>query len=288
MARLPADLSARLTARENRAGVVHLIGHGGLILLLGALIALRVPLWGALLPLQGICLCFLFTLQHETTHRTPFASEVLNEWVGRITGFLILQPFEWFRYFHLAHHKHTNIEGKDPELLFGAKPETSAAYAWHVSGLPYWVGMARLVVTNARGLASGSFLPARALPRIGREARVMLAGYALAGLSLFWSPLLLWVWLVPLLLGQPFLRLYLLAEHGRCAFVANMFENTRTTYTTSVVRFLAWNMPYHTEHHTFPNVPFHKLPEFHTHLRDHLKVTANGYGAFTRAYVSTL
>ena len=148
--------------------------------------------------------------------------------------------------------------------------------------------MARLVVTNARGLASGSFLPARALPRIGREARIMLAGYALAGISLFWSPLLLWVWLVPLLLGQPFLRLYLLAEHGRCAFVANMFENTRTTYTTAVVRFLAWNMPYHTEHHTFPNVPFHKLPEFHPHLRDHLKVTANGYGAFTRDYVSTL
>ncbi|WP_246694633.1 fatty acid desaturase, partial [Mesorhizobium sp. M2D.F.Ca.ET.147.01.1.1] len=72
----------------------------------------------------------------------------------------------------------------------------------------------------------------------------------------------------PALLGQPFLRLYLMAEHGRCPLVANMLENTRTTLTNWFVHKLAWNMPYHAEHHAYPGVPFHQLPEFHRLIGD--------------------
>ena len=64
-----------------------------------------------------------------------------------------------------------------------------------------------------------------------------------------------------------------------------MFENTRTTFTSRAVRALAWNMPYHTEHHTYPSVPFHRLPELHRLIEPHLRVTADGYGAFNKAYV---
>ena len=88
-----------------------------------------------------------------------------------------------------------------------------------------------------------------------------------------------------MLLGFPFLRLYLLAEHGRCPSVANMFENTRTTMTTRAVRLLAWNMPYHAEHHAWPAVPFHKLPEVHDLAAAHLKRVSPGYGAFLREYL---
>jgi fatty acid desaturase len=71
----------------------------------------------------------------------------------------------------------------------------------------------------------------------------MAAGYGLAGLTLVWTDVLLWVWLVPVLLGQPVLRLYLLAEHGDCPEVANMFENTRTTFTTRAMRFWPGTCP---------------------------------------------
>ena len=54
--------------------------------------------------------------------------------------------------------------------------------------------------------------------------------------------LLVYLWIIPLVLGQPFLRLYLMAEHGRCPHVANMLENTRTTYTTRAMRWLAWSV----------------------------------------------
>ena len=94
------------------------------------------------------------------------------------------------------------------------------------------------------------------------------------------SAVLLWLWVVPVLLGQPFLRLYLMAEHGRCAFVANMFENSRTTLTGPVIRFLAWNMPYHAEHHAYPGVPYHALPQLHERMTDTLEHDSKGYAAF--------
>ena len=210
LASLPPEAKAALTLRSDRAGLAHLAGHGGAILLCASLIAMGVPGWPLLLLVQGVLISFLFTLEHEATHKTPFASEGLNEAVGRACGFLLLLPFEWFRYFHLAHHRWTNIDGKDPELE-GGKPETRRAFVLHVSGLPYWRAQAVLLWRLARGEERAGYLPATALPRMQAEARVMLAGYGLVALSLTISPLLFWVWLLPALLGQPALRLYLLA-----------------------------------------------------------------------------
>jgi len=282
---LPAEVKADLTATSDVRGLRHLAGHAGAILLVGLLIGLRVPFWPLLLPVQGVLIVFLFTLEHECTHRTPFRTPALSDWVGRIEGLLILLPFEWFRYFHLAHHRHTNIPGRDPELAT-EKPATVAAWIWHVSGIPYWWAGARLLVRLCLGRERADYLPEGALPRVTREARVMAALYAVAALSLFASPLVLWVWWAPALIGMPALRLYLLAEHGDCPFVANMFENTRTTFTNRIVRALAWNMPYHVEHHVYPMVPFHRLADLHHLMRDELRVTADGYASFTRDYLA--
>jgi len=285
LAALDPRVKADLTRLSDRPGLVHLAGHAGAILLVGTVIAAQVPGWPMLLPVQGVLIVFLFTLEHEATHRTPFASRWLNEAVGHASGVLLLLPFTWFRYFHLAHHRWTNIAGLDPELE-GAKPATRREWLRHVSGWPYWRGMAQVTWRLATGRERAAYLPDPALPRMAREARAMLAIYALAALSLVWSPVLLWVWVVPVILGQPVLRLYLLAEHGDCPQMADMFLNTRTTFTTALVRFLAWNMPYHTEHHVFPQVPFHRLPDLHARMRAHLRVTADGYAAFTKDYLA--
>jgi len=49
-----------------------------------------------------------------------------------------------------------------------------------------------------------------------------------------------------------------------------------------VVRFFAWNMPYHAEHHALPSVPFHALPMLHRELAADLKVVSPGYLAVHR------
>ncbi len=282
LASLSPDTVAALTRRSDAAGLRHLAGHVGGIALCTVWIAQGWPLWWALLPLQGVALAFLFTLEHEATHKTPFATEALNEWAGRMAGLVLLLPFEWFRYFHLAHHRHTNIDGRDPELAdYDGRLDRWGPFLLHVSGWPYWSGMARVLWQNAMGRPQGDYLPDRAKPRLTREARWMLGIYTAALASLVVTPLVFWVWLLPVALGQPVLRLYLMAEHGRCPKVADMLDNTRTTHTSRLVRFLAWNMPYHTEHHVLPQVPFHQLPALHARLQPHLKHQTDGYVRFT-------
>ena len=39
--------------------------------------------------------------------------------------------------------------------------------------------------------------------------------------------------------------------------------NTRTVLVGPVTRLLHWNMNYHVEHHMYPTVPFHALPQLH-------------------------
>ena len=117
---------------------------------------------------------------------------------------------------------------------------------------------------------------------------LLIYGLLLSASVFAGSALLLWLWVLPALLGQPFLRLYLLAEHGRCPFVANMLENSRTTHTNALIRFVAWNMPYHAEHHAMPTVPFHQLPKLHNHTKAHLTSVSDGYASFHAGYVAAL
>ncbi|KIC39732.1 fatty acid desaturase [Leisingera sp. ANG-M7] len=285
---LPPETKAALTARSDAAGLRHLALYLAALAACTAGLALQIPFWPLLMVPQGILLVFLFTLSHECTHQTPFRSKWLNEAAGHFCAIAIALPFVWFRYFHLAHHKYTNDPQRDPELEHGGRPGTFGQWLTYLSGWGYWRAMAATLWRNAFGTINAPYLPERRHAHVQLEARALLVLYAAALLSLLASPLVLWLWIVPLLIGQPFLRAYLLAEHGLCPPVANMLENSRTTFTNRVVRFLAWNMPYHAEHHAFPNVPFHRLPAFHTFTRAHLKSTSDGYGEFTADYLRQL
>ena len=111
------------------------------------------------------------------------------------------------------------------------------------------------------------------------EARAYLTVYlAVAAVSIaVGSPAALVVWIVPWMVGQAFLRPYLLAEHTACAFTRDCLENTRTTLTWPLVRLFAWNMPYHAEHHAYPAIPFHALPRLHARVRGEIENLEPGY-----------
>lgn len=287
LASLSDEQRRALTHKANAPASVGVALHFGGVIALGTLIAMAVPFWPLLLLAHGIAIVFLFTLMHETTHRTAFSSDLANDIVARLCGMTLGMGSHWFRYFHLAHHRHTHDPNHDPELA-SPKPETMWQYVKHVSGLPIWWSTFATLFRNAAGRGHHPYVPKAGVSKVRHEARFMVLFYtALLVVSLaMGSAILLWVWIIPALLGQPFLRLYLLAEHGRCPHVANMFENTRTTFTNALVRRLAWNMPYHAEHHANPTVPFHQLPAFHALTRDHLKSVSNGYRQFNRDYVS--
>ena len=132
------------------------------------------------------------------------------------------------------------------------------------------------------------WVPAEKHRAVILEARLYLAAYALAlaGSIALETWALVWLWIVPGLFGQFFLRHYLLAEHTGCALKSDMLEMTRTIHTNVVARFLAWNMPYHTEHHAYPSVPFHALPALHAQMQPRLVHETRGYVRTLAAIVS--
>jgi fatty acid desaturase len=276
---------AQLITRSNTHGLRHLMAYCGLMAMTGCWIYFALPLWHIMLIPHGILIAFLFTLQHECTHNTPFKSIWLNSVVGHVIAFLLFQPFLWFRYFHLAYHKYTNIAGEDPELNGSEKPKTWGAFLRHLSTLEYWWAKITTLARNTLGPLNAPYIPPRKRHSLRIESGLLIVAYSVVFAL---GPIaLLWIWMVPLFIGFPVLRLYLLAEHGRCPEVEDMFLNTRTTLSTRIVRFLAWNMPYHAEHHAMPSVPFHRLPHLHSMTAAHLGQLSDGYAQFSKEYVAT-
>lgn len=272
--------------RADGPGLRRLAAHAAL---LGLSAALTLQTWGTpralpALLLHGVVLSALFCAAHESVHRTAFRTRALNDAVASICGLLLLLPSRWFRLFHAAHHRYTQDPERDPELA-GWKPATRIGIVLHATGLLYWWVMARTIVSLALGRADQSFLPLGHRARVVAQARGYLVVYAaVAGLSIASGSLLaVQLWIIPALLGQPFLRAFLLAEHTGCPQVPDVLASTRTTRTNTAVRLLTWNMPFHAEHHSRPQVPFHQLPDLHQEIGGRVQVIGRGY---VRTYIA--
>ena len=289
--RLRDDALSALVERSDGKGLAHLALHGLAIAASGGIYASAFDTaW--MLPaawLYGTFLVFLFAPLHETVHYTAFRSRRLNRAVSAVCGWILLLPPRYFRAFHLEHHRYTQDRERDPELAV-APPATWRDYLWRVSGIQYWTSRIRTMLVHAAGRVTESYIVASERAAVVREARVYLASYvALAALSaLAGSTAILWFWIVPVVLGQPMLRLYLLAEHTGCPMVPNMLENSRTVHTNAIVRFLAWNMPYHAEHHAYAAIPFHALPRAHSALAPYIRVQSPGYASVHRELVRNI
>jgi fatty acid desaturase len=178
--------------------------------------------------------------------------------------------------------------------------ETWAGYLFYLSGIPFWVDAILTTVQHSCGIFPQQELylsNPRAQEEVKKEAKAYLAGYAAVYIGSLGSPSLARIikrfWLVPSLLGQASLRFYLLAEHrGMDPDPTDVIKNTRTVSgTNSFYRRLAWNMPYHREHHAWPSVPFHKLPQAHRLLTSAGGVSSvdepsEGYISFNRRFTS--
>jgi fatty acid desaturase len=291
---MPNDTDAALEPlmrRSDGKGLTQLAGHA-MVLALTAIVvsAARGTAW--LIPamlLHGVVLVFLFAALHESIHRTAFTSRRLNDIVAWICGTLLVLPPRYFRAYHMAHHRFTQQPGKDPELA-APRPATLGAYLWTMSGLPYWAERLRTTLRLASGHVTETFVPDHLHPAIVREARGLLVLYALIAVSsiLLQSSAAIWYWIVPALLGQPALRLFLLAEHAGCPRAPEMLQNSRTTRSLWPLRRLSWNMTYHAEHHARPALPFHALPEAHALLTDAIPCQATGYLAVHREILRQL
>jgi fatty acid desaturase len=294
----PADLITReqvraLTRKSNVKGLAMLASKAIGLAATGMLVFWVRGTWW-LLPAMlahGVQVAFLFAGLHECVHLSPFRSRWLNVAVGWVLGLVTFYPLLYFRHFHFTHHRFTQDPARDPEFTKENPPRTRLGFVWWASGIPYWRRRVGGSLAHAlTGRVTQPFIEPRYHAAVVDEARtvwvVYLAVAVLAALVDPWAPVV--YWLAPIFIAQPLLRLYLNAEHGGAENVRDTFANARTTRTNLAVRWLAWNMPYHTEHHLYPAVPFHALPRLHALVRDRLRDVRPGYVRLNLALWRTL
>jgi fatty acid desaturase len=140
-----------------------------------------------------------------------------------------------------------------------------SSYLLWLLGISYWYTRVRRILRFCCSVVTEPYLPAARKAGLIREARWHLAGYALiAAISLAArTAVALELWLLPMLLLKPIHQLQNTIEHFGLPHVDSITENTRSTRTNALMRWLAWNMQYHTAHHAFPGVPCYRLRQLH-------------------------
>ena len=289
---VPRERLKKLALRSDALGLAFAAGHLLTLVATGALLATALGTIWALpaMVLHGIVIVHLFAPFHEASHFTAFRSRRLNDVTAWVTGLALGLPPTHFRLEHSAHHAHTNLPEQDPEFI--PHTATRRGYALYATALPYFRSLLSSLLRHPRTAwtpVEESFLSESVRPRVQREAILMWAVYgtiALASLlAQSWAAVTFW--LLPRVLGEPFMRLVRMSEHGACPKVLDMLRNTRTVHTLLPLRLLNWNNAYHAEHHALPMIPFHALPALHQHLGPHLTELEEGYARTQVKLVAT-
>ncbi len=247
--------------RSDLRGALQAGSHFGAILLTGLLLAATWGSWWAV-PVfiaHGTLINFLYAGQHELSHGTPFKTKALNEWVGRVIGFLMLYPRDFDQIQHHAHHQHTQDWEKDGELV--RQPYTLRSYLMWALGPTYWYSRVARIIRLARGYVVEPYIAPHQEATVIREARILAALYVLVAVlsvaAQSWAAVIFW--LAPMVLTKPIHQLQNTIEHLGLSHEDDILKNTRSTDTNALLRWMCWNMQYHTAHHSFPSVPFWKL-----------------------------
>ena len=252
-----------LCAASNGKGAIQAVSHLGAIGVSGTLLWFTRGSWWAvpIFAVHGVLLNFLYAGQHELSHWTVFRSGWPNEWLGRLFGFVLFYPRTFDQVQHMAHHRFTQDWARDGELA--RDRYTLGSYLLWMSGVTYWYTRWRRILRFAFGSVTEPYLPAKRHAELIREARLHLAGYAMiVGVSVMaHSGAAVFLWLAPMLVMKWVHQLQNTMEHLGLPHEDNVLVNTRSTRTNAVMRWLGWQMQYHTAHHAFPGVPFHRLRE---------------------------
>ncbi len=285
--RVDGELLRRLMQKSDRAGLLQLASH---LLAIGASGTALWTTWGSwwgvpCFLVHGLLVNWLYAAQHEACHDTVFRRRAANEWLGRFTGFVLLYPRDHDRWQHLCHHRHTQDPERDSELVYRSLFSGRFAPWLAISGLSLWSGLLGILVQHAvtgrRRPHSEYYLNEDMERRVVAEARWHLALYALVAAASAWfgtwAAVILW-W-APMLAMSWTHQVQNIIEHDGMPFVRDTWKNTRTIRTNPVMRWLAWQMVYHSAHHTYPGVPFHRLRELHRAI-----VEVRGEEALTSTY----
>ena len=215
----------------------------------------------------------LAVLAHDAAHNLLFTSNKVNDWIGQwFCAYPIFQDNRVYRPYHLKHHRHTETE-EDPDLVLSSPfPITKRSFTRKVfRDLTGWTGVRRY------GGSLISIFKTKGDNLINKISKTSnkLYGFLISNLLIFilisttmhWSIFFLLWWLPSFTYYSLIIRIRNISEHAVTPG-NNHFDNTRTTKSTFLTRFLMvpHNVNYHLEHHLFTRCPWYNLPKAHQML----------------------
>lgn len=208
---------------------------------------------------------------HECGHGTAFKTQWKNDVVYQIACFMMIRnPVVW-RWSHSRHHTDTIIVGRDPEIITMRPPEL-IKLGLNFFGILDVPQSLLAMLRYAAGIlndAEKSFIPEAEQAKAFNVARIWTLIYAATIVACFWMGSILPLMIIglPRMYGAWHHLMTGLTQHiGLAEDVLDHRLNCRTVYMNPFSRFVYWNMNYHVEHHMFPMVPYHALPELHKEM----------------------
>ncbi len=230
---------------------------------------------------------------HECGHGTAFRTPWMNTVVYHIASFMIVRnPVTW-RWSHARHHTDTVVVGRDPEIAVMRPPALARLIANLFGLVDGWNGWGRMLL-NAGGRLDpeeATYIPDSEKPKVVVVARAWVAIYAATIALAVWTGSILPLMVIglPRLYGAWHHVMTGLLQHGGLADnVIDHRLNSRTVHMNPVSRFIYWNMNYHVEHHMFPMVPYHRLPDLHERIRHDLPAPSPSIWAAYREMLPVL
>jgi fatty acid desaturase len=227
---------------------------------------------------------------HESGHGTAFKTRWMNDVIYQVASFMMMRDPTTWRWSHTRHHTDTLIVGRDPEIV-AMRPARLARILANFFGLVDVPIAFRHMVVHACGKLTAeeeTFVPETERRKVFRTARIWLAIYLATVAACVLGGSILPALLIggPRIYGTFMHVIYGLTQHsGMGENVLDHRLNTRTVRMNRINRFLYWNMNYHVEHHMFPMVPYHRLPELHEEIKHDLAAPYPGLWAAYREII---
>jgi fatty acid desaturase len=230
---------------------------------------------------------------HECGHGTAFKTQWKNDAVYQLACFMVMRNPAVWKWSHSRHHTDTIIVGRDPEIVAMRPPDMIKVVLnfFMLAGYPtaFWE-----MLRHATGKVNASekdFIPESEQPKVVVVARIWTAIYATTLALAIYTQSILPFMIVgfPTMYGAWHMVLCGLTQHvGLAEDVLDHRLNSRTAYLNPISRFVYWNMNYHVEHHMFPMVPYHRLPELHEVMKPDCAKPYNGFIECYREIIPTL
>lgn len=211
-----------------------------------------------------------FSILHETVHGLSHSHGKINHIIGIIAGAFCLTPFSAWKMAHLKHHYWTGNLEQDPTFSILKSFEQSSSlkkYAidstWR-RGIPLFAALQHFNfwIFGIKTSKSVESLLSLLVPALLYAS--VLSQLSLPNLTITSIGAILYFRMYEDMLFPQHVGLYSDDEANYHPQAWEQPDVTRTWYMPSIVeKYVVLNMNYHTEHHLFPDLPWHQLAKAH-------------------------